>query len=478
MTTATTNWRDVFNPRRELLLLSSAALEICWAYGFFEMILNGTGHGQRGVSVFLFAALMIFAIYSSRLILNSNLPLARQQGTLVVIALVSILLTIRATLFSNYGLFDLSWLARMPGAIGNLFIVFSPETLLIIMGVFAWWRGVSLAQASLDFESVGFRFRWGVLMLALLALINTFFGRIDISGLLFAFFFFGLLAVALARQEDVGRSQSNVSLPLKGSWLVVLAGSALLVLALGILLASLLTPQGVRALFDLLKPIEPLLVLLLYLVLLVISFFVELVYNVVLWLLQRFGMSNAGRPPVPTPPRPPILTPQEATDFSAFAAYWDPIRVACAVLLFAGVLLMLALSLNQLQKRQREAGNETRESVPVSVELNPFRRLRNLFRRPHVEFDDSGIASIRRIYANLVRLATQRGFPRREAETPYEFMRELRAALPGVELEERAITEAYVRVHYGEYEPTPDEVARIREAWERIKGQETKSHDT
>jgi len=90
-------------------------------------------------------------------------------------------------------------------------------------------------------------------------------------------------------------------------------------------------------------------------------------------------------------------------------------------------------------------------------------------KKKRIEFDDGGVASIRRIYANLTRLAAQRGFPRRDAETPYEFIRGLRAAFPDAEFEERAITDAYVRVHYGEHDPTAEELQQVRVAWERIR---------
>jgi hypothetical protein len=86
--------------------------------------------------------------------------------------------------------------------------------------------------------------------------------------------------------------------------------------------------------------------------------------------------------------------------------------------------------------------------------------------------DDSDVASIKRIYANLVRLAARRGFPRREAETPYEFMGELRETLPSATAEERAITDAYVRVHYGEQSPAAEEVAQVKEAWKKIRAED------
>jgi hypothetical protein len=465
-------WSDAFNPRHELVLLASAGLETCWAYGFFAVALAAMGNGQRGVSVFTFGALVVAAIYSARFTLNSELPLRRKQALGVGLALLAIMVALRATLFVDYGLLDLQWIGQIPSAAANLFIAFSPVSLVLIMGIYAWWRGLTLAQASFDFDGVGFRFRFGVLMVALLALINTWVGQIEMNGLLTAFFFFGLLAVALARQEDLGRSEANVALPLKGPWLGILTGTVVLVLGLGALLALLLTPQGIRFFFDLLRPLEPLVVVILYALLLLISFVVELVFNLVAGLLQRLINPNAGPQPLILLQRPPPGILQQPNELNALAAFFDPLRIVCALTLLGGVLLLMAMSLNNIQRRARKRGNESRESVPVSIDLNPLRRLRAWLRKPEWVADDSDVASIRRIYANLVRLAARRGFPRRDAETPYEFMRDLRETLPGATAEERAITDAYVRVHYGEHTPAADEVAKVKEAWKRIRAED------
>jgi Domain of unknown function (DUF4129) len=462
-------WSDLFNPRHELVLLASAGLEICWAYGFFALALAAMGHAERGVSVFTFAALVIAGIYGARFTLNSDLPLRRKQAVGVGLAALSIMLAIRLTLFANYGVFDLGWIGQIPAAAANMFIAFSPIALLLLMGIYAWWRGLSLAQASFDFDGVGFRFRLGVLMIALQALVNTWVGRIDMGGLLTAFFFFGLLAVALARQEDLGRSEANVALPLKGPWLGILTGSVLLVLGMAALLALVLTPQGIRAILDLFRPLEPLVVVVLYAILIVVSFLVEIIYNLLAAILQRLINPNAPPQPLILLPRPPPAILQQPDQLNALAAYFDPLRIICAVVLVGGILLAMALSLNNMQRRARLRGNESRESVPVSIDLNALRRLRDWLRKPEQAADDSDVASIKRIYANLLKLAARRGFPRRAAETPYEFMRDLRETLPSALDEERAITDAYVRVHYGEHAPAADELAKVREAWQKVR---------
>jgi hypothetical protein len=80
------------------------------------------------------------------------------------------------------------------------------------------------------------------------------------------------------------------------------------------------------------------------------------------------------------------------------------------------------------------------------------------------------IASIRKIYASMVDLAAEAGYPRRAAETPYEYRHTLYAAYPSSEGEIDTITEAYVRTHYGEVPDTPQEMAQIVDYWRKLQG--------
>lgn len=471
------NWREYFNPRLELVLLLSAGFEICWTYGYFAIALLSISQDRFALSPLVYAGLFLFALYGSRVLLNLKLRPRAWQAGVIALAAASVLVVIRATLFPLSGLFDFAWLGETVPALGRFFIAFSSTDLMALCGLYAWWRGLSLSQASFDFESVGFRFRGGVLLLALLALANTWTARIDMSGLLAGYFFCALLAVALARQEDMGRTDSQISLPLRGPWLGILAGSALAVLALGALLSLVLSPQGLGAIARLLSPLAPVIFVILYALLLVAALIVEALFGLISLIITRLGGSAGALDSFRLAPPPPFEVVQQSNDLTALAPYLDPLRTICAAGLFVGMLILLAISLNRMRGRPNNAGREVRESVPVSMSLNPLRRLRDWLRPPHFDLADD-VESIRRIYASLVRLAARRGFPRREAETPYEFVPDLRAALAGVEAEERLITEAYVRVHYGEHRPSADEVRQVRAAWERIKLQNQMSDRT
>ena len=77
--------------------------------------------------------------------------------------------------------------------------------------------------------------------------------------------------------------------------------------------------------------------------------------------------------------------------------------------------------------------------------------------------------SIRRIYAALVARASDAGLPRARAETPYEYLPRLERAFPQQAVDVRAITDAYVAVHYGEREFAATEVERLRQVWRQVE---------
>jgi hypothetical protein len=69
----------------------------------------------------------------------------------------------------------------------------------------------------------------------------------------------------------------------------------------------------------------------------------------------------------------------------------------------------------------------------------------------------------------MCRAAAAHGYPRASAETPYEYLNTLALAWPDGQEESRLITEAFVRVRYGEVPETHDELAELEAAWRKLE---------
>jgi hypothetical protein len=77
--------------------------------------------------------------------------------------------------------------------------------------------------------------------------------------------------------------------------------------------------------------------------------------------------------------------------------------------------------------------------------------------------------SIRRIYKQMMELAELNGYPKLHTETPYEYLPTLAQAWPQNQPDTRLITNAYVKVRYGEIPETAADLDDIRQAWRRLQ---------
>ena len=152
-------------------------------------------------------------------------------------------------------------------------------------------------------------------------------------------------------------------------------------------------------------------------------------------------------------------------------------RTIVVVLIVVGGLLLIARMIRQLAQQQAERRDVERESLwsdqdlaaglrnSLMQGLNQLRALAGQLGGRHRR----SAASIRKMYASMVDLASEAGYPRRPAQTPYEYSDTLHRAFPGGQDAVDAITEAYVCVHYGQVPGTQAEMDRILAFWERIQ---------
>jgi hypothetical protein len=70
--------------------------------------------------------------------------------------------------------------------------------------------------------------------------------------------------------------------------------------------------------------------------------------------------------------------------------------------------------------------------------------------------------------------AADKGYPRLENQTSYEYLPSLIECWPELQADTRLITEAYNRAHYGELPETDTELAEIVAAWQRLSSAEVR----
>ena len=470
------------NWRKETLYATLVAAEMCWLTPWALVITQQAAVATSYGPALTLGFLVLGVVYFSRIMDRLQFDLLYQRAMLIFAVVITTFLIMRSFLYSGYGLFDFGWLGKAGGALLNFYSL-PPEAGVVVVVFFLWWRGLSIGQRSLTFLGVAFSFRLGVLLLIfstpLLFMLNY-----DSTVLIPPFFFFSLMAVALARVEEVNQAKGGVGAPFNFTWLTILLGSIVVVLATAWLISQMYSVEGFAQVLRWLEPVfDPLLRVVGYILVLLI----RLLEPLLRWFFEIFqgafenvaqsieGLESLGPLPMPDlsttePAQPPRLL-------------MDVSRYVCLSLLGVGALMVLALTLRRRLDRRRR-GDEIRESLWSSAAFadgvlgslrdgwDRFRDMAGLVGQFGPGMRLYAAVSIRKIYANMARLAEKQGFPRQPAQTPYEYLPALGLAFPDCQAEATAITEAYVKVHYGEAPESIRELQRIREHWQQIQERE------
>jgi hypothetical protein len=363
----------------------------------------------------------------------------------------------------------------------NIWAYLAPGVVIVVLGV-TWlcWRGLRLASLPLSVRGAAMGFQIGVLVLALFAMVST---PRESMAFVSAFFFSQLLAVALTRVETISYASGGRRLPSNGWWLTVLVGSTgVVVLVAGVVSAAMLGLAPDK-LFFWLAPFIGLITLPLLLITLPFMGLLQdilklllsgtlLVINELMSFIQQ--VQDIMRRMIHFEPPLFIHTVLRVIGYGI---------VILVILLVMAVVIQVARMVGGRRAAREDKEGEQHESIWSSQDL--LRKLRARLRDRLAKlksladimdrFGAGGLfaaLTIRRIYAQTVRLAASHGYPRPASHTPYEHLATLQQAFPGCGAELVQITEAYVGVHYGELPERADALANIRAAFERVAAQE------
>ncbi len=472
------------NWRKEALYVTLVAAEMCWFTPWSLVIARQATVLTPYTTALTLGVLVLAVIYFSRILDRLQLDLLYQRVILIVAVVITIPLVIHFLLYPSYGWLDFGWLGKTGKALLSFYSL-PPEAGISAVALFLWWRGISIGQRHLTFQGVALSFRLGVLLLALSVPLLSIPTAYDLTVFILPFFFFSLMAVALARVEEVNQAKGGVGAPFNSAWLAILLGSIAAVLVTAWLISQVYSIEGfaqasrwLQPVFDpLLRVVEHVLILLIRLLSPLLEWSFRMLQKIFEVLARNIkGLENF------RPPSPPNLPRAEPTPPSPLLI--NALRYVGLSLAGAGILAALALGLRRRLDRQRRR-EEIRESLWSSAAfadgmLNSLRdgwdRLKDmagLVGRFGPGMRLYAAVSIRKIYANMARLAERQGFPRQPAQTPYEYLPVLGLAFPDCQAQAAAITEAYVKVHYGEVPESIGELRHIRECWRQIQERET-----
>jgi hypothetical protein len=455
--------------RIESLAVTMILAETAVAYVYIGALLPARTFPYAPFPALLLAGVMLVGYAVPRVL---ELLLVRSSAYEVVTAFavcLSLVIVARLAMFPSSPWLDPEWLA----GVGRSLILRPsaaerPAWGVIAIVVYAWWRGRTRGEPSL--EAAYELFRWGSLAMAgglVLALaVSEPAGavRSTLPSAVFWFVTAALAAIALARLRLEALRGSE---PLGGTWFLAVAGALGLVALLAVVLAGLVSRQVLEFLWVVLGPLLWVALFLVRVVVLLLALLTFVVILPLLWFLERHGLGRslvAGRAEWLLEP---LARLHEVARLQLTLA--DPVRYLLAVVVLTTVVSWLVRWVYRRRSRWRRPTSEERESVferRVSIRA-VSRRVRDLVRRrrrvddPLAWFRDDprwhSTLHIRLAYRGLLRRARAVGLGRRPPQTPAEYARLLARAVPELTDAVRELTGLYERARYRPIPARPEE---------------------
>jgi len=153
------NWGTRWH--RELIYMSLAMMEVCWVYPWLRLLLGGR---EQGVWRFItLLAMLLTALYTTRYFDLGKATVKTQRLVTVLLSVLETLLLLRIWVYPMYVVGDWQWLVEFGRDISNVLQRIPSALMVFLVGMYMWWRGITLAQRDLDVDEAGFSFRVGIM---------------------------------------------------------------------------------------------------------------------------------------------------------------------------------------------------------------------------------------------------------------------------------------------------------------------------
>ena len=466
--------------RHELIYLSWALMELALITPVILSILNWTRYWPIGQVTLWLLLLMLLPFNMIRLMSLLELPRERQRWIMVTALLVLTFLSLRTILHDPQSVFDMGWLGNFYRSLaeeGNQ--LWTRDIALFLITCFMWWRGIRLTYHIPNMHKAGLRFRVGGLLLAPLVIwIAADLLLANVMSFILLFFTAALTTIALIRAEETEQERTRQSASLTPQWVGSIFVAALGIVFTASFLATIISGQPPEMVATWVAPIWLAIRMGTTAVLTTAVYVASPILNALAWLVELIftllssALSGAmqalqeAAPNIALPPTPDII---QATETPEAVGTADGTKIIIVLLMIATILLVtLALSrlFRQAVVASRDSENLDRRALDISKKPNLARRV--LEKLGLLKGLRTAI-SIRRIYWQMCRAASGAGYPRLDVETPYEYLSTLAQVWPTNTADARLITQAYVKIRYGELPESAEELNDIRIAWRRLE---------
>lgn len=460
-----------------LTLIALAMLNASWATAFFRLFeFTGTQRSMLTIMMY-FTALPLMTVLAVSVVRSLRLTGSVERFVSLAILVLGVLTAFPLLLYPGDGPGLGAALARYLSAFTNLEFALRSEPITTVLILIFWRRGLSMARHRVGPRVVQRDLRTGLIALLLIgfaaASLDSPLPYVEVFILLFA----ALMAMGGARLSALSFMRGGRTIPFESGWfLAVAAGAGGLLAFTGVMAAIGAEPlaQGAGRILSIMG--SALGALLLFLLRPVIVLLTELFSDLIGSLVPR------------TSELPELPTGQEVSQIieglseeiapAPFAGgLLDTIQIIliAAAILIVVIVVYFSLRSTRAGKIWRNLEEGEREALLGSLPdylrtlLRDIRRTPDILDRLNPAAQVIAAARIRQIYRQLLRLSSRLGVEREQAETPLEFLADLPVVFPDSQRELERITHAYLRVRYGEYPESRQEVDQVEQAWRYVR---------
>jgi hypothetical protein len=477
-------------PWREFSVAALSLMELSWVVPWYRVLTPATHAISVERSYGVLGGILIFSMVSVRFMNYLRLKLRAKQWILLCLLGISSLIGVKYLLYPSEHI-PISELFQRPfESINSDGVLIPDEFLIILIILVTWWRGTSLAHFKVGPQEVLSKFKLGILMLFGYIFFNTIITGESFGASVYLFLFSGLLSMGAARVSILSKLRGGKRNPFDRSWFLGLLGSCVGLVGLAFIVVAMVTGE-----------ISLVNQLIIYIWGLILAVFVIISAPFVIVVMGGFekllsSMEDSGwsvldqlKESFVILQKNIIILVEFLTELiqkigilkllDALPNFSPFVRWALLLLVVVAVLGVIGLRIRTLY--MREGLNDERQLLLNRHLLFSYlsREIENQLRRLASGISNLvnlqqgrrllAAARIRRIYAKMMDLSNDLGTPRKEAQTPLEFLPTLGELFPVAKEDVSVVTNAYLRIRYGELPETKDEVDEVERAWVQIR---------
>lgn len=464
-----------------ITVLGLLIMRVLWSGAIFVLLTGRQIEDARLRSVVMFTAIALFVYFVAFALSYLQLRESVIRVILISLFILGFIVSLRFLLFPN---FQGSWIAlinRYLEGFADISFLLRPEFLTTLLIFLLWRRSLNASRQWIGPVVVGREMRIGMVMFLVLGFLgsrtNGFLPGVETV----LFLFISLITMGSARISSLSYLRGGRGIPFERNWavgVVLIAGG----LMIGAFLLGSLGGGPVATLLDAFLSFTYNLFLRFILVLL--SPIVYVIAQIAVWVMGRFEFlvnPDLNLEVMSLQEDLQLELEQRAEEVVASSSSNDLAIILRLVAITLGIIvlsLLLVHTARQMRLRRQAMAGEDQDRDSL-ISMLP-QALADVFRRGAEELAERlrrlsprrrilAAERIRRIYADLMLLSERLGSPRPKAYTPYEYLKQLNHQFPGSGEDLDLITQAYVRIRYGQLPESSKEVQDIEEAWARLQ---------